>query len=382
VSNWQATTQSLFALACSAVATIGLAAGLVPFFSNRLGFYGLLASASILRLTLLAGLASLLAAPAARRSRLARVAFVGGALSAAVGGVAAASVIGIARSRGDSISLTESLFGVTALDTRPEIVTFASGEEWQLQADLYRPPHGAGRGDELLPSVVVVHGGGWRYGDKGENQWWNQWLAARGYLVLDIQYRLAPGADWRQATADVQAGIAWIREHATELAADPQRVALLGRSAGGHLALLAAYGDEVGRRPASVIALYAPTDLGLMHAQAGGDLREAIEALVRGDPATAAADYRLASPVSIVSDNPPPTLLIHGTSDEVVRVEHSRVLARVLEERGASIDLVVIPFIAPHAFDHTAWSPAAQLAREAVAGFLATSPSRVNRRSE
>src|SRR5258705_13188266 len=117
-------------------------------------------------------------------------------------------------------------------------------------------------------AIVVVHGGAWRHGDKGENPWSNQWLVERGYLVLDIQYTLAPVADWRVPVKDVQCAVAWLRVHAAELNVDPERVTLLGRSAGGHLALLAAYlPDEAnpcaapGGAPEAVIAFYAPTDL-------------------------------------------------------------------------------------------------------------------------
>src|SRR6202022_3108945 len=96
-----------------------------------------------------------------------------------------------------------------------------------------------------------------------ENPTWNRWLAERGYLVLDIQYRLAPAAGWREAVGDIGRATTWLRANADDLGVDPGRIALLGRSAGGHLALLAAFTADASDQqpPCCVIAFYAPSDL-------------------------------------------------------------------------------------------------------------------------
>ena len=93
---------------------------------------------------------------------------------------------------------------------------------------------------------------------------WNEWLADLGYVVFDVDYRLAPPPRWRDAPGDVQAAVAWVRARAPQLGVDPERVALLGWSAGGHLALLAAYDSPSAFPPvAAVVALYPITDLTL-----------------------------------------------------------------------------------------------------------------------
>jgi acetyl esterase/lipase len=221
-------------------------------------------------------------------------------------------------------------------------------------------------------AIVVVHGGGWRGGDKGENVAWSQWLATEhGYVVLDIQYRLAPAANWRQQVADVQSAVTWLRSRARELNVDPASVALLGRSAGGHLALLAAYGwdDVASPPPAGVVALYAPSDLARLYTESTDDLRHALVDVLGCPPSESPERYREASPINLAGPDVPPTLLVHGSWDELVPVEHSERLATALGQAGARVELIRLP-MARHAFDVVPESPASQLARGAIATFL------------
>jgi acetyl esterase/lipase len=258
--------------------------------------------------------------------------------------------------------------------SEPEAVTLSlAGGDWHIEADLYRPT--AAGGPAKRGAIVVVHGGAWRFGDKGENPWSNQWLVEHGYLVLDVRYTLAPVADWRTPVNDVRCAVAWLRAHAPELNVDPEQIALLGRSAGGHLALLAAYlPDESSACAASVsavIAFYAPTDLRQSYAEtnADADLRAGLRALLGGEPPNAEQTYRAASPLEHANATVPRTLLIHGTWDEPVPVEHSRRLAAALAAHGAQVRLVEVPF-ARHAFDIVPDGLHTVLAHEAIAAFL------------
>jgi acetyl esterase/lipase len=98
--------------------------------------------------------------------------------------------------------------------------------------------------------VIVVHGGGWRSGERSDFPSWNAWLADTGYVVFDIDYRLSPPPAWQDAPADVACAVGWVKENAARYGVDPERVALMGRSAGGHLVLLAAYRRAMSlRRP-------------------------------------------------------------------------------------------------------------------------------------
>lgn len=110
-----------------------------------------------------------------------------------------------------------------------------------LTGDLY-VPRAAGK----YPIVVAVHGGGWQAGNSGNYETWGNWLAARGYALFAINYRLSkPGQPtYPQAVHDVRAAVQFVKARAAELKADAERVALIGDSAGGHLvALVALAGD-------------------------------------------------------------------------------------------------------------------------------------------
>jgi acetyl esterase/lipase len=231
--------------------------------------------------------------------------------------------------------------------------------------------------------VVVAHGGSWRGGDKGDMAAASWALAQAGHVVLDVRYRLAPGHRFPAAVADVKCVIGRAREHAAELGLDPARGALLGRSAGGQIALVAAYsaGDPrvppscgVEDRPVSAVAaLYAPTDLVQSYSRpVRPDVVDGPASVVRylgGTPAELPDVYRLASPVSWMQRPLPPTLLIHGTGDRLVAIERERLLARALVKAGHAVDVLEVP-LAEHAFDAHVGGVGEQLARQVLIRFL------------
>src|SRR5207244_1968399 len=110
----------------------------------------------------------------------------------------------------------------------------------QLAFDLYR----ARSSNQAAPAVLVVHGGSWQGGNRQELPELNRYLAARGYLVVSIDYRLAPAAVFPAPREDVFTAIAYLKEHADELGWDRERLVLLGRSAGGQIVLSAAYANR------------------------------------------------------------------------------------------------------------------------------------------
>jgi len=367
-------------------AALGIAVAMAPnAIAGRLDYYALLAVGNMPRLAL-AGIAGLLLGSVAGRGTEPRwvgtLAVTLGVCSALVSGALTAAVMLRAQSLGlpmtlQSLGLAQrQLIGDGGQGwSEHEAVTLASSDDpWRIEADLYRPsPRG-----ELTQrgAILVVHGGAWQHGDKGENRWSNQWLVERGYLVLDIRYTLAPVADWRVPVRDVRCAVAWLRAHAAELGIDPERVTLLGRSAGGHLALLAAYMPDdapgscaaSGGAPWAVIAFYPPIDLLQAYAE-DDDVREGLHALLGAEPRTDDQTYRSASPLAYVSSLAPPTLLIHGTWDHAVPLEHSRRLAATLAASGAPVRLVEVPF-ARHAFDIIPDGLQTLLAHEAIAAFL------------
>lgn len=226
-------------------------------------------------------------------------------------------------------------------------IKFAAPEGMPLALDIYRP---AGEGPH--PMLVQVYGGAWQGGTRTDNETFARYFASRGYLVFAIEYRHAPRWTWPAPLADVREAISWARAGAGGFGGDPDRVALIGRSAGAHLALLAAFSGD--SRVDAVAAFYAPTDL----ARGWQDepkpdplsVRSVLETFLGGTPATAAQRYRDASPIAYASAGAPPTLLIYGTRDHVVLPKFGRDLHAKLREAGARSMYLEIPW-ADHAFD-------------------------------
>ena len=247
-----------------------------------------------------------------------------------------------------------------------------------LAADIDLPP-GAGP----HPFVVVVHSGAWRSGDKGEVRHVSRALARAGHVVVDVRYRLAPANRFPAAVADVKCLLGRLRERAAELAIDPRRGALLGRSAGGQVALMAAYSAGDPRLPpacavedapvSAVVSVYGPTDLVWDYAHIiRPDVVQGthvLELYLGGPPSAVPEAYRLASPIAWVDRPLPRTLLIHGTGDRLVSVENARRLAGALREAGRTASVLEIP-LADHGFDHHAGGVADQLAQHVILRYL------------
>jgi acetyl esterase/lipase len=222
------------------------------------------------------------------------------------------------------------------------------------------------------PCVIVIHGGGWDDGDRGQVPQLNDWLAREGYSVADISYRLAPGGVWPAQREDVAAALAFVKGNAGALGADPARLVILGRSAGGQIAEASAYAlhDPAVR---GVVALYAPAD---MHfAWAWGREDDALNSprLLRrflgGTPQTARPAYDSSSAILLVGARSPPTLLLHGTIDTLVWNRQSVRLAARLSEAGVPNLLVSMPW-ATHALEYNLSGPSGQLTTYSVAWFL------------
>jgi acetyl esterase/lipase len=222
------------------------------------------------------------------------------------------------------------------------------------------------------PCVLIIHGGGWNSGDETQLPEWSRQLAAMNYRVASMAYRLAPQFRWPAQKEDVAAALAYLKAHATELNIDPQRFVILGRSAGGQIALDTAY---TLRDPAILgcIASYPPTDMNFAYWTGGeNDIlgsRKLVRGIMGGPPASAPELYRDASPLDFVGPDTPPTLLIHGTRDEIVWVRHSERLRERMLHAGRPCFLLELPW-ATHGFDVTARGPGGQLELYAMASFL------------
>ena len=233
-------------------------------------------------------------------------------------------------------------------------IPFAAPDGVRLTLDIYRPVS-VGR----HPSVVQIYGGAWQRGAPGDDARFATYLAARGFVVFAIDYRHAPRWQWPAQIEDVRAALGWIRDHGGAYDADVSRLALIGRSAGAHLAMVAAY--EPGARPGmpamaiqAVVSYYGPVDLADGHRNPPSpdplDVRSIEEAFLGGTPDQVPDRYRDASPITYVSGRLPPSLLIYGSRDHVVLARFGAMLDDRLRAAGATSVFLQIPW-GEHAFD-------------------------------
>jgi len=268
------------------------------------------------------------------------------------------------------LTFNELVTGIALPKLAPQSLVYSSvaGRD-ELRLDFY-PAQGA-RGPS--PLLLVIHGGSWSGGDSTQLEPLNRYLAGQGYAVAAINYRLAPQWPFPAAHDDVLAALTFLKSAAQELGLDSGKIVLLGRSAGGQLALLTAYGaaDPAIR---GVVSLYGPADMiyGYEHPSDPRviDSRGVLEAYLGGTPATARTAYEAASPLGFVGANTPPTLLIHGGRDELVQLRQSERLAERLATAGRPHLLLSLPW-ATHGADFNLSGPFGQLSTYAIERFLA-----------
>ncbi|MEQ1690586.1 MAG: alpha/beta hydrolase, partial [Gemmatimonas sp.] len=247
-------------------------------------------------------------------------------------------------------------------------IRFAVVEGDTLTLDVYRPS-----APGLFPVLVQIYGGAWQRGTPANNGEFAEYIAAQGYVVFAIDYRHAPQFRFPAQVDDVRNALAWIGRNADAWSADTSRMVLIGRSAGAHLAMMAAYTPGA-PRVRGVIDYYGPVDLveGYRQIPNPDPLRvRAIEEAFLGAPPDAMLDrYMAASPISLVTRRLPPTLLIYGGRDHIVEPRFGTMLAGRLQAEGTTVVHVEIPW-AEHAFDAVPYGPSGQLARYITERFLA-----------
>ncbi len=292
-----------------------------------------------------------------------------------------------------------------------------------LYCDIWQPP------PDAKPSSVAIlylHGSSWYLGDKGMlTRPLFRVLTGAGHVVMDIAYRMCPETDITGMIGDALRAVAWMRDHAVEYGVDPERIVLAGTSAGGQIAILAAYmtnrtdviPPELAGRDLSVsgvVAISAPLDMrailrhhpfliesahpapGMAYdpltdvdplppPPPGSGRRERrrwqemqarritglLHDLVGGGPEDAAEKYDLATAGTHVRPGLPPTLIIQGEYDMLVPVEPARALVRQLRAAHVPVDYVELPQT-DHGFDLALpqISPPAHVAIQAILRFL------------
>ncbi len=221
-------------------------------------------------------------------------------------------------------------------------VAYRTANGRSLQLDVF-----AAAGESQRTAVLLLHGGAWRSGNKGVMATQAEALREHGFTCIPVEYRLTGESPWPAQVHDVKAAVRWVRSHAVELEIEPDRVAIQGFSAGGHLALIAAgtadsslLDDEssvVSSRIDAVVAMFPPTEF-----RVGGPMEPGVwpPTTLLGENATPEEAHK-ASPMTYVSPDFPPTFFLHGDLDQVVDVHASLRMCEALRDAGVETDLHV-----------------------------------------
>lgn len=245
-------------------------------------------------------------------------------------------------------------------------ITYARIEGKELKGTLFvQKEHPAA----LRPAIVLIHGGAWLTGSRIQMRWYGKAFAERGYVALTIDYRTMPGYTFPAPVEDAKAAVRWLRQHANEYGIDTGKIAAMGTSSGGHLALMLAVtrpedgleGTENLGVPSDVtaaVSLYGPSDLRGFESESaeaplGGAAlwRPYLKSFLGEKSFGGRKPEEAASPIVYVDRNDPPLLLIHGEKDSLVPVKETERLFSRLEDAGANATMMKVEGYG-HAFDH------------------------------
>lgn len=238
-----------------------------------------------------------------------------------------------------------------AIDVKRDLA-YAGTDNPRQKLDLFLPKKRAT--DKPLPAIVFIHGGGWKGGDKGAGAGnVSRFVASGEYAGVSVGYRLTNEAQWPAQINDCKAAIRWIRGNAKEYNLDPDKIAVWGSSAGGHLvSMLGTSGDvkelegnlgaftSQSSRVSCVVNYYGPEDFVTMVTQQSTmdrTTKDYPEALLIGARVQDAPDKaKAASPITYVSSDDPPFLTAHGTIDPLVPFDQAEELDAAMKKAGVS----------------------------------------------
>lgn len=226
-------------------------------------------------------------------------------------------------------------------------VTYCIMDGVELKMDIYRPQGSTAP----TPALLYVHGGGWTGGDKrsGAGTLDTAELVARGYLVAAVNYRLAPQYTFPAMIEDVKCAVRFLRANAEKYQINPDKIGAWGGSAGGHLVALLGTADETAdwdvgpyleqsSRVQAVVDMFGPTDLTVPFEGSNPRLMEQ----VFGTSDRNSETLKRASPVTWVSSDDSPFLILHGERDPLVPVSQSKIFYEKLQAANVPATLVIV----------------------------------------
>lgn len=222
-------------------------------------------------------------------------------------------------------------------------IEYGKGGDVALKLDLYSPKNR----EKALPGVIFIHGGAWRGGSREMYHYYCTKFAEHGYVAATISYRLSGVAKFPAAVEDAKCAVRWLRANAEKYGVDPDRIGVAGGSAGGHLSMMVGYAPDMpdlegkggnadtSSRVQAVVNLYGPTDLTTDFARTKGVVIDFLDGKTFDD---APELYRLASPITHVTEDDPPTLILHGSIDATVPIDQAVLLVDKLKETGVTFN--------------------------------------------
>src|SRR5258706_4940994 len=228
-----------------------------------------------------------------------------------------------------------------------EGIEYANPDGQHLKLNMARP-----KNDAVCPAVLCIHGGGFRAGERKGYDGLCKKLAEQGYVAVTVTYRLAPKFQFPAAVQDVKTAVRWLRANAAKYHVDPDHIAALGGSAGGHLAQFLGVtadvhridGDELPGYSSAVqcvVNYFGPSDFTQSY-EKSVDAGEVLPLFFGGNLETKRREHVIGSPLNWVTPDAAPTLLLHGTEDKYVAYEQAVWMRDRLTAAGVEVELLTL----------------------------------------
>ncbi len=221
-------------------------------------------------------------------------------------------------------------------------IIYKTIDSTELKLDIYHSKNIT----ESAPLLIFIHGGGWVKGDKQDYRGYLIDFAKKGYITATIQYRFVNKVKMPGPILDVKSAVIWLKKHAVEYYIDKDKIAVIGGSAGAHLAMMIGYSSDepdfkndkdttlFSSRVQAVVELYGPTDLTTEYAREHPYIKIGFSKSYSEAPEM----FANASPISYITKDDPPTLIFQGTIDELVPIIQADMLNEKLKEKNVPVE--------------------------------------------